>query len=82
MKSSKKRISLLVLLLLAIAAFGFAFPLQRGKAMGEGAAPESQIIQAKAPATLTNPGRRCETREMDVDEGYGVTRKEMRRVCR
>ena len=73
---------LLVLLLLAIATFALVFPLQRGKAMDEDVTSESQAMQANGQAALASQGRRCEMREMNVDEGYGVTRKEMRRVCR
>lgn len=81
MKPLKKRVPALVLLILAAAGFGLAFSLPRTNAMAESAARgDSEMAQVQA--VVDGDNRRCETREVEADEGYGVSHKEIRRICR
>ena len=77
MKTSKKIApALLVLAIAAVFGFGFASPV--GKVMAEGVA---QAVEAASVQARTGDQRQCEQREVETDEGYGVSRKEMRLVC-
>ena len=86
MKTSNK-IAPALCLLAVVAAFGFGFVSQVGKVMAEGVvqAVESVAVQAttavQATAAAASDDRICEEREVEADEGYGVSRKEMRVIC-
>ena len=48
--------------------------------MAEGGAPAvASAYQADASAARD---RQCEDQEVEADEGYGVSHKEIRRICR
>ncbi len=78
MKTSNKVAPALIVLVLA-AVFGFGFVSQVGKVMAEGVA---QAVEAVSIPSQAGEDRQCEMREVEADEGYGVSRKEMRLVCR
>ncbi len=78
MNTSNKVAPALIALVLA-AVFGFGFVSQVGKVMAEGVA---QAVEAVSIPSQAREDRQCEMREVEADEGYGVSRKEMRLVCR
>ena len=78
MKTSHKFApALFVLAGAALFAVGFVSPV--GKVMAEG------VVQAVQAVTIqTSDGesaRQCEEREVEADEGYGVSSKVIRTVC-
>jgi hypothetical protein len=79
MKSSKPLMPLLLLLGL-FGFFAIAYLSPVGQVMAEGGA---RAIEAANVATDASAGqsRDCVDREVEADEGYGVSHKEMRRVC-
>jgi hypothetical protein len=79
MKSSKRWMPALFLLGL-FAFFAVAYLSPVGQVMAEGGARviEAASVQANAESTQS---RRCEDREVEADEGYGVSHTEIRRVC-
>jgi hypothetical protein len=77
MKTSNKFAPALIVLAVA-AVFGFGFVTQVGKVMAEGVA---QTVEAASVQAQAGEERQCEQREVEADEGYGVSRKEMRLVC-
>jgi hypothetical protein len=86
MKTSNKIAPALFLLAVGT-AFGFGFVSQVGKVMAEGVvqAVQSVAVQAStavhATAAVASDDQVCEQREVEADEGYGISRKEMRVVC-
>jgi len=85
MKTSNKFAPALIVLAVA-AVFGFGFVSQVGKVMAEGAAQAVEAVSARAVEAVSvqaraGEERQCEQREVETDEGYGVSRKEMRLVC-
>ena len=68
------------LFVLAVAAlFGVGFVSPVGKVMAEG------VVQAVQAVTVQTSGgenaRQCEEREVEADEGYGVSSKVIRIIC-
>ncbi len=78
MKTSNKFAPALIALAVA-AAIGFGFVSPVGKVMAEGVA---QAVEAVTIQSESGENRQCEMREVEADEGYGVSRREMRLVCR
>jgi hypothetical protein len=79
MKSSKRWMPALFLLgLFSLFAVAYLSPV--GQVMAEGGARviEAASVQADADSAQS---RHCEDREVEADEGYGVSHKETRRVC-
>jgi hypothetical protein len=77
MKASRKLTRALFLLAIG-AGLGLAAVSQVGKVMAEdGANGEVMATQA----ALHSDDRDCERREVETDEGYGLSRKETRLVC-
>jgi hypothetical protein len=64
-----------------VAAFGVGVVSQVGSVMAENAANVVEAVSFKAGSALGSAERRCEEREVDADEGYGVSRLERRVVC-
>jgi hypothetical protein len=78
MKTSNKFASALFVLAGA-ALFGVGFVSPVGKVMAEGVA---QAVQAVAIQTTDGErARQCEEREVEADEGYGVSTKVIRLIC-
>ncbi|WP_298423799.1 hypothetical protein [Rhodoblastus sp.] len=79
MKTSNHWMTALFLLgLLGFFAFAYLSPV--GEVMAEGGAPAvASAYQADASAARD---RQCEDQEVEADEGYGVSHKEIRRICR
>ena len=61
-----------------VAAFGFGAVSQAGSVMAENAA---NVVEAVSIKALGSTERRCEARDVEADEGYGVSRLERRVVC-
>ncbi len=80
MKTSKKIAPVLFLLAL-LTVFGFGVLWQGDKVMAEGAADAMQAASFQASATSSDRTQKCEQREVEADEGYGVSRKEVRLIC-
>jgi hypothetical protein len=77
MKTSNRMMPLLLLLgLFAFSVLAYLSPVGQVMAEGDGRAIEASALQADAAQP-----RRCEDREVEADEGYGVSHKEIRRVC-
>jgi hypothetical protein len=74
MKASKNFASL-VFLLAAVAVVGAGLASSVGDVMAEGAA---NVVKAVAGPSGE---RRCEWRDVEADEGYGVSRIEKRLIC-
>jgi hypothetical protein len=81
MKTSSKLAPALFLLAVVVAT-GVSFLSQSGNVKAEGAAHAVEATAAKASANSTEASSRCEQREVEADEGYGVSRTEIRLVCR
>ncbi len=81
MQTSNK-IAPLLFLLAVLAAFGFVFVSQDGRVMAEGVAQAVEAVTVQATTAVASDQRICEQQEVEADEGYGVSRKEMRLVCR
>jgi hypothetical protein len=81
MKTSKKLAPALFLLALALAT-GVGFLSQAGNVQAEGASRAVDATSIKASAGDLESQNRCEQQEVEADEGYGVSRKEVRLVCR
>jgi hypothetical protein len=79
MKTSNKIGSALFALAVG-AVFGFGFGSPVGAVMAEGVAQAVRAVGVQTRAE-DDPARQCEEREVEADEGYGVSRKEMRLVC-
>ena len=79
MKTSKKFTPLLFLLALA-AAMALGVVSQVGKVMAEGGGNGADQA-AETQAALNSDDRTCEQREVQTDEGYGLSRTETRLVC-
>jgi hypothetical protein len=80
MKTSNRLMTLLFLLgLFAFSATAYLSPV--GQVMAEGAARAVEAASFQAGAAAANT-RQCEDREVEADEGYGISRKEVRHVCR
>jgi hypothetical protein len=77
MKTSK-RIAPALFLAAIIAAFGVGAASQAGSVMVENAA---NVVESVAVKALGSTERRCEARDVEADEGYGVSRLERRVVC-
>ena len=76
MKSSIHLMPALFLLGL-LGLFGFATLSPMGQVMAEDGSPSfNAAYQADAAQN-----QQCEDREVEADEGYGVSHKETRRVC-
>jgi hypothetical protein len=79
-------------ILAAVALYGLGFVSPVGMVNAEGVleavqAVAAQAVSTQAVSTPAKPGendqaRQCEEREVAADEGYGVSRKEVRLVCR
>lgn len=66
------------LLLAIVAVVGFGLASSVGDVMAEGAA---NVVKAVSGQTAGADERRCETRDVETDEGYGVSRMEKRVIC-
>jgi hypothetical protein len=80
MKTSRKFAPALFLLAV-VAVFGFAVISQVGKVMAEGVAQAVEAVSVQASADVSSDEPKCEQREVEADEGYGVSRKEVRLIC-
>ncbi len=49
--------------------------------LAEGAGDTVESVSFQASGSTNDQTRKCEQREVEADEGYGVSRKEMRIVC-
>jgi hypothetical protein len=79
MKTSIRLMPVLLFGVFSIFATAYLSPVGQSMAEGAARAVDASSFQADANATqLPN----CEDREVDADEGYGVSRKVIRRVCR
>jgi hypothetical protein len=79
MKTSNRLMTVLFLLgLFAFSAIAYLSPV--GQVMAEGAARAVEAASFQADAAAAN-ARQCEDREVEADEGYGISRKEVRHVC-
>jgi hypothetical protein len=80
MKTSK--IFAPALFLLAFAgALGVATLSNVGNVMAESAAHVVESVSVHANATLAADPQHCEMRDVEADEGYGVSRMEKRLIC-
>ena len=77
MKTSK-RIAPTLFVAAIVAAFGLGVVSQAGSVMAGNAA---NVVEAVAVKALGSTERRCETRDVEADQGYGVSRIERRVVC-
>jgi hypothetical protein len=80
MKTSR-RIAPALFFAAIVAAFGVGVVSQVGSVMAENAANVVEAVSFKAGAALGSTERHCEERDVDTDEGYGVSRLERRIVC-
>jgi hypothetical protein len=71
--------ALFLLALLGFFALAYLSPMD--KVMAEGGAQAIGAATYRADAQSAQ-GQQCEDREFEADEGYGVSHKEIRRVCR
>jgi hypothetical protein len=79
MKSSKPLMPLLLLLgLFGLFAVAYLSPVGQVMAEGGARAIEAATVRANANAAES---RDCQDREVEADEGYGVSHKEIRHVC-
>jgi hypothetical protein len=78
MKASKKLAPALVLLGFAVAT-GLGFLSQSANVKAEASSHPMETTAIKATDDASS---RCEQREVEADEGYGVSRTEIRLVCR
>ena len=81
MKTSKKLAPALFLLAVGLAT-GLAYLSQSRDVQAEGASHAVEATTVKASASSIEYQSVCEQREVEADEGYGVSRKEMRTICR
>ena len=77
MKSSR-RIAPALFFAAVVAAFGLGVTSQVGSVMAENAA---NVVESVAVKALGSTERRCEERDVEADQGYGVSRLERRVVC-
>jgi|GEM_PF-6243219 len=77
MKTSR-RVAPTLFVAAIVAAFGLGVVTQVGSVMAENAA---NVVEAVSVKALGSTERRCETRYVEADEGYGVSRLERRVVC-
>jgi hypothetical protein len=77
MKTSK-RIAPALFFAAIVAAFGLGVVSQAGSVMAGSAA---NVVEAVSANALGSTERRCEARDVEADEGYGVSRLERRVVC-
>ena len=77
MKTSR-RIAPTLFVAAIVAAFGVGVVSQVGSVMAENAA---NVVESVAIKALGSTERRCEARDVEADEGYGVSRLERRVVC-
>ena len=80
MKTSKRIAPTLFFAAIA-AAFTLGVVSQVGNVMAEGAANVVEAVSFQANSALGSTERRCEPRDVEADEGYGVSRIERRVVC-
>jgi hypothetical protein len=79
MKTSNRLMPLLFLLgLFAFSAIAYLSPV--GQVMAEGGARAVEAASIQSDAAAANV-RHCEDREVEADEGYGISHKEVRHVC-
>jgi hypothetical protein len=76
MKTSKKLTPAFVLLALGLVTGMAFFNTQRTATAETNAAQTTRAADASTAQTTA-----CEDREVEMDEGYAMTRKEIRRVC-
>lgn len=81
MKTSKKLAPALFLLAVGLTA-GLAYLSQSRDVQAEGATRAVEASAVKASASSIEGQSGCEQREVEADEGYGVSRKEFRTICR
>ncbi len=67
-------------LLALLGFFTLAYLSPMDKVMAEGG--ESDLRAAYQAEAQAAQSQQCEDREVEADEGYGVSHKETRRVCR
>jgi hypothetical protein len=71
-----------VLFFAAVAgACGLGVVSQVGSVMAGSAANVVEAVTQQASSALGSTERRCEARDIEADEGYGVSRIEKRVVC-
>jgi hypothetical protein len=65
----------------AMIIFGIGFVSPVGKVMAEGVAEAVEAVTVQASANDGDRARICEEREVEADEGYGVSSKVIRLIC-
>jgi len=80
MKISKTLTPAVVLLTFGV-GLGLTFITSQGSATAETSAGSSGKFDARVNALALDGSAICEDREVEMDEGYALTRKEKRRVC-
>jgi hypothetical protein len=80
MKTSR-RIAPALFFAAVVAAFGLGVTSQVGSVMAQSAANVVEAVTLQASSALGSTERRCEARDVEADEGYGVSRLERRVVC-
>jgi hypothetical protein len=78
MKISKTLAPAVVLLSFGVGV-GTAFLISQRAATAETSAPQAAKLELRVDASGVSTF--CEDREVEMDEGYALTRKEKRRVC-
>ena len=80
MKISKTLAPAVVMLAFGVGV-GLAFFTSQGAATAETSAGQAVRAETQADASTSGTAAVCEDREVAMDEGYALTRKEKRRVC-
>ncbi|MBB4196257.1 hypothetical protein CCR94_00075 [Rhodoblastus sphagnicola] len=80
MKISKTLTPAVVLVAFGV-GIGLAFFTSQGAATAETGAAQTVRAETHADASSSAASAVCEDREVEMDEGYALTRKEKRRVC-
>ena len=80
MKISKTLTPAVALLAFCV-GLGLAFFSSQRAATAETSATQSVRTETHADASTLDGSATCEEREVEMDEGYALTRKEIRRVC-
>jgi hypothetical protein len=80
MKISKTLTPAVALLAFGV-GLGLAFFISERAATAETSASQVARTETRADAGKSDGSAVCEEREVAMDEGYALTRKEIRRVC-
>jgi hypothetical protein len=71
----------LLFLLAVLTILGLSILSPSRQVMAENVARTLDAAAFRADASVAHE-QKCEDREVEADEGYGISRKEMRRVCK